>query len=614
MAKPKITIKNFTGMSDDGMYYLEGMSARKLQGQGILTPSWNQTLQYSEDTSGFTGMTKLKGADSMEIPSSESIFGIDNDGNIIHFASGQTSYGVIHNIVTESRNPDIIRTANNNLLYTSAQHLGIGRTFVATGGSTTTIVVSGEDFTANYDYTDGDKLYNFTNGEEYEIDTGGVGTTTLTLVTGTACASGNKFIVFNDDFQDLVETSSSQIRQIKLIDHEYYITANDYMASLNDDESTFSATAKELPNGMEAVCQEINQDKILIGADINGRGALLLWDATSDDWNSILYVDKAPGSIVAYNSGWVIVVGGRLYYTDGYQIKLVSRYPDTYYFDRSLNVIYNGMTVLDDKVMLGIDIARYNRQQEGVAIYDFAYGWSFCPFTNSSNDDKFPMDSLNVGMVKAIYANNTNYVYTSFSADEGTKLNCINRLNEGGSSEEYSALLYVKLPNKMRINTIELNLASKYDETGVGSITADPTVTVNYGDARRPLYYSGQVGTSSTTAIVNNGNGATNPAVVGQQIRILKSDIAGERRYIDTIANSGEATEAWTLDTVLSDTPTEGSTLLRTNLYKAETKTITNLYIPDNLTFNVSNFYSDKLYIEVVVNGGVLDIHNINIY
>ena len=63
--KPKITIKNFSGMGDNGMYYLEGMSARKLQGQGILTSSWNQTFQYSEDTTGFTGMERLKGATAM---------------------------------------------------------------------------------------------------------------------------------------------------------------------------------------------------------------------------------------------------------------------------------------------------------------------------------------------------------------------------------------------------------------------------------------------------------------------------------------------------------------------------------------------------------------------
>ena len=613
--KPKITIKNFSGMGDDGVYYLEGMSARKIQGQGILTPSWWNQFRYSEGTTGFTNMEVIKAFDRLDFPSTGDIVGIDGTGEIVHFDdNGVSADGIIHTVGTPSNNPDLITTKNNNLLYTSAQYLGIGRTFTATGGSTTTIVDSTTDFTA-LGYADGDTLYNFTNGEEYTIDTGGVGTTTLTLVTGTACNSGDKFIVFDDNWKDLVETSASQIRQIKLLGDEYWVLANDNIASLNVDESTFSATAKEIPDSMEAKCFDTNQDRMLVGAEFNEKGTLLLWDTYSDGYLSIIEVDKTPDAIRAYSNGWVVVIGARLYFTDGYQLKLIARYPDSYNSALSVNANYNSIDVIDDKVLVASAFTRYNRMNDGIMIYDMSTGWTFAPFTNSSNSDKYVLDASNVGAVKVINTGTSTFIFTAFDAgSESTNQYCINRLGESGSTDEYSAIFYIKLPNKMKINTIELNLGFKYDAPIQITSSTDATVKVNYGDARRPLYDLSSVGAGSTTTVINNTNGASLQGYVGQQIRMMNDDVAGERRYIDSIANAGTANEAWTLSSALSATPASGVEIQRTNLYKTEIKTITNMYMPDNLTFNVSDFYSDKLFIEIIGGTERLDIHSINIY
>jgi len=218
----------------------------------------------------------------------------------------------------------------------------------------------------------------------------------------------------------------------------------------------------------------------------------------------------------------------------------------------------------------------------------------------------------------AIYNYNTGSLYTIFasgSCDNGTDNYFINRLFFGSPSK-YSSIFYVMLPVKMRISKIELNLANKFNLNQMSSGTTD--VTVSYGDGKNYLWGETQAGGSSTTSAIYNQLGASYPASIGQEMVVLEGDTGGETSWITDIVDGGTANEIWTISPTLSTTPENDIVLNFMNLKKSETKTITNNAISNNLTFNVSDFYSDKLLIKVRfnVNSGdsQLDLHSINIY
>ncbi len=58
---PKIQIKNFSGMNENGSYYLEGFSARQVNGQSILSPTWRQSDYINDADTGFTSLGTLIG-------------------------------------------------------------------------------------------------------------------------------------------------------------------------------------------------------------------------------------------------------------------------------------------------------------------------------------------------------------------------------------------------------------------------------------------------------------------------------------------------------------------------------------------------------------------------
>jgi len=320
-------IKNFSGMGNKGMYYLEGMSKRTIQGQDILTPSWYASNFLSEDTAGFANIASILGMTQFDIKTTKDFMACIDTGGKIYVWTNTTKYGEAHDTSdTASAKPDIFTTTNNNLLYTSAEFLGKGYTGKCTSASATSFVDTAKDFTG---IVSGDKVYDLTLGQEFVVTSVSTNTINVTAVAGKVPSTNDLFIAFDDNFQDLGASDPDYIRQIKYDGVNYYIGNNNYLASLNNDETTFLATTKQLPVGYEFQCSDSNQEKWLIGAKINNKGALLLWDGTTDGWIRILQTDKPPISIQAYNSGWIVIMGARIYYTDGYTMQLIDRYPDT---------------------------------------------------------------------------------------------------------------------------------------------------------------------------------------------------------------------------------------------------------------------------------------------
>ena len=626
-----------------GTYYLDRMESQNIAGQDILTTGFYTSPYINEEDTGFSDLRTINSFHYITYGTGElddHVLGMETSEIYdFHYLFPSYHLGEIHAVVNTGSGtdaisycsyPDITTTTNNNILYTSANHLGRGSVGEATGGSTTTLIDTTVDFTSDLgiNTTAGiNKVYNVTNKEEYTVTS--ITTTTNTNDTinfdtaDTAAADGDVYIAFQDNFKKYntysncgnhftgQATTINWIRQIRLLGDEYWSLNGNYISSLNVDESEWSYEAKQLPYQTQAVCFDDSQDKLLIGGDYNGQGKLMLWDTYSDEWNSILDIDAVPDSIKSYGSGWIVVAQSRIYYTDGYQIKIMSSVPDMDNYGQFFNAHYNGVDIIGNDIIISAQPQRYNRAKTGIWIYNTEKGWTYTPYTK--DDGKIYNGTS--GALKKILSGNIYQIFTSASDDSSANDNrVINKIYQG-SGTKYSAMFYVKLPQKMKINTVELNLSSTYNDYADSDSTVD--VSVSYGDGKDTLWDYAQVGAGSTASSIINSNGASYKASVGQEVMLLEGDTGGEKTWIQSITNPGTATETWVVSPALSAVPETSADIGVINLNLAETKTVSSNAIPDNLTYNVSDFYSDKLWIEVdfeVKTGSyTLDLHSINI-
>lgn len=638
MNKPIITINKFANMGDNGLYFLDGLETKQLNGQDILTPSWYCSHKKSNTESGWSGFTGVFNG--------MSLINFDHDDMIIGIASNKifcwhsyiNSYDVGHihsvaatgsgvNQILFCNNPDVFTTKNGNLLYTSSNHLGRGLRGQCHADSGTTKIVDedGRNFdTLGYGTTAGkNKVVNLNTGEIFTITSITDENATKDCLNFTAGSNSNSendyFMVFKDDFKKF-ETSYTKgnhftgqdtpvqwKRQIEKWGDNYYILNGNYIATLNDDESTFSETTKQLFSNVNAVCFSINGERMLVGGDFRGSGKLLLWDGNNPGWLNEINIDKVPVSIKPYKNGWTVLIGTKIYFTDGYQLELISQYPDTNFRD-NFGCNFDGMVIVDDKIFISSRIEGINRQLPGIVIFDFAKGWIFTPFICGTSAKQI----YKTGDAGALFSAADLSIPRLFCSVEESNIRwTINYIHPAGSSKN-SVIFYVKLPCKMKINVIELSLMAKHDSyTKFGSTV----VTVNYGEGKNVFWQYAQAGTNSTTTLIKNGLGASQKGKVGQEILMRNKNVAGERSYITAVANPGTANEEWTISPALSAAPTENTNLFKFDLRKAGQKTFSDK-IPDELLFNVDKFFSDKLFIEVIFNCAdtQLDLHSVNIY
>jgi len=337
-----------------------------------------------------------------------------------------------------------------------------------------------------------------------------------------------------------------------------------------------------------------------------------LWDTFSEGWLSILSIEKSPSAIKAYKNGWLVFIGSTIYFTDGYQVQELTRCPDLLSYGSNLNVHYNGVEIVENNIIINSGANLSNRARTGIYIYDVKNGWSYTPHSINASDDKLLKGSAGIAYLFGNQDGSYNVYTSGYEAGVATTNYVIGKLGTI-SSNDCSTILAYDLPRKMRINTVDLRLGIRYNSRS--PILTDTSVTLNYGDGTRTLWFEASSAASSTTTLINNADGVTKSGYAGQEIRFLNGATAGERSYIVSVANTGEATEAWTISPALSTTPDVSSTVVCSNLYKSETKTISDGKIPSNLTFNISDFFADKLYLEIVFNGNInIDILGVNIY
>src|SRR5574343_475088 len=125
------TIKEFTGMDNNGLWYLEGMKVKKIGGKTVLSPFYYNDYVASEDTTGFTNINIINGGDSIPslVSSNPNLLIIGRTG-YIHCVDAVLltgNIGLVHTpYKTATTYNDIKVTKNNNILFPNQDYLGIG--------------------------------------------------------------------------------------------------------------------------------------------------------------------------------------------------------------------------------------------------------------------------------------------------------------------------------------------------------------------------------------------------------------------------------------------------------------------------------------------------------
>ena len=623
------TIDNFTGA-----YRREGLNIVKLQGKQYLTRGFRTAEHRSSqndnsDLEVIEDFSSISFNDDIESAKQDQLVGISGD-KIYMFSDSSVTSRDIGNIHAVSASGDIFpvdkpginTTTNNNIFYTNAAYLGCAYLFKATSASATSLVVSGETFNTTYGIDDdsyNSKIYNITKGEAY-TNTTATPTDTLGFSAATTTPEADDvFMVFVDNAfsfgtpLDKGNHFASQdfpylwARPIKLSNNHYYILNGNYIARIDVSDndatnSTMDETWQRLYRGRQALCFDMNRENILVGTEFRGSYELFLYNEYSFGALNSISLPAEPKSIIAYESGWLVLSGATLYYTNGSSLKELSALPDLEDGDSFANMSIKGMSYKGDDVFISTSSIS-DRYGSGIFVYNFKNGWSFTPLGDDEGSHRGDIDT-------GAIINYKNTIYAGYKTDNGSNNYVLGELyNSSGDKKKIGLLFHFQ--EQTAIKQVGITLSEIYDELA-GRRETD--VTVNYGNTRRPLHQTNlNLSDNNSANTLYPTSGLSYKANIGQKVLLTSGNIAGESTYITDINNEGTSSERWTISPLLSTLPSDSSKIIKYNLYKAGTKTIDVNNIPQDIRFS-TNFVGDIMYLEIELENGYLDISNIKLY
>lgn len=637
ISKPLATISKFSGMTDSGgAYYLDGFSPEIESGKTSLDENYFTNELLNSSTTNFSSfncvaMLKLMPYTVTTTTSNLSAettgykLMINDIGYIYTRGTGTVGSGGVYRgriggssssgTFRSSFKPDLFQLPSGNVLWTSKLHAGIMyRGLVKAGSSTTKIVDNeGRNFSTLGMSTSApnNKVTNLVTGSEYTVTT--ISTTNSTndtlefTTSGQSNTTNDEFIAFVYDkfnlntgvtiptFKGQLSTQEDWQRPIQQYGDQYMILNGNYIALLATDETTIDQTYKQLPVTFQGVDFKVNGSEILVSAyDNKGQAHLLLSDGHTDGWNEITPIDKCPNSLKPYGTGWVYLADGVISYTDGRNIQKLIATPDYLSSNKGGNTYsHNGIIILNDIFYFAYvtGFHGYNRDNNGVLVFNKKTGLTFFKCKSLSTEYAYPYCIYS-------YPNNS-----EIDIGAGASLNNLTFFTANSSQSNYRSIVqFIDFGQETKIGEVWLNLkfSSKvhYDQ----SITYTGDITVSVGNGEKGIITKGQIATNTTTTCANTA-GATIPATVGQEIEFTSGANAGQRTVIQSIADGGSSSEVWTVSPALANTSASSSNYRAWQVKNSGQKTISAGDLSKPVRFQ-TNFYGDKMYLEITVRGG----------
>lgn len=622
-----ITLRDFSLMKDGShIYYAENFGIEDYGYGKVLVPMNIGNKVIDEDTATITkydgnAIRKILGIDTIDEDTVNFLYVIDDYSNIWCIKKSTVTGQKLGNIGLSCWYADIKATGvdvNSPIIFSVQSGLGIIYRGNATGGSATTLDDTTVDFTT-LDISAGDRVYNIKDNKLFTIDAGGIAANqlTITAVDGGDFANLDNYAIINPSWKILSDNDYTYGRQIIEFDEDFYILNGDALAIVTS-ALAYTAEHKAIESGWIARTGASNGDTIAIGCNKNNLGKIFFWDKHSNGWNKKIILTRKILSITAYGNNYIYVSGNSLWITDGYSKRLLSIFPGTHERD-DIDINPNGMTIVENKVIINGGADNYNKAKMGIWIYDILKDeWAYSPYDPAAGTEK-----SNYGISKGIafLDNNSNEILYSFknSGYGWTNEYVLSEFQLASISSRGTVIFNpIPLGKNARIKKIEVNLVQSLKDSNNAS-SKSKTMTCKLSDCTRPLWRHQQANADSTnkSKIQVDGDVAGNAdAQVGDEIFIQDGWNGHLRRRITAIANDGTNTEEWTLDIDLAELTKDNTTIIVMpfQLYGMDEKTITD---ETKMLEFYPNFYGDNVMIELTITGTsypMVAIESIKIY
>lgn len=628
ISKPLMTMSRFSGMNrKGGLFYIDGFSISNENGVLSIDENYgiNEILYNIEEIKTATYIypltsSKLTNKTGYTLMFSGTSFYTADDSTGVY--KGKIIEQVSSGDYKPSKSPDILQLENGNLIFTSSRHLGLIVRGLAKSGSGTTKIIdkAGRNLStlgvSNASLKN--RVVNLRTGAQYTITS--LSTTdstndTINFSAGTENQENDEFMIFIFNYKDLNDNitlpsfagQQSQeywARPIQQLADKYLIANGNYIAVLSNDAMTLDSTYKLLPPNYNIIDLKTNDsDHILISAvDNQGRGHLLLWDGVNDNWQQIINIDTAPKSIYRQASGWIYLLNGTIFYTDGLNISELISFPDTDINTSNFNCITSYGQVYY------FAVSGTNRANNGVLVFDPNYGLYFFKTQSNGASFKKPYCVKVKTRAKIDSEYETNPILEVFGDGFYNQV-----LFNSTGEHPRTFISFIDLQQEQQIKEVWLGVKRNTKLRDYDKTKKYTKITINYGTNNEPIYSYGKVNIDTKTT-AKNTQGNKYGGVVGQVIELISGASAGERTYIKAIRNAGTINEEWDIEQVNN---TGQADYRAYGLFKSETKTIEVNELTKPVRFPI-NLLSDKFWLEVVVepeaNSFPVSINSINIF
>jgi len=405
---------------------------------------------------------------------------------------------------------------------------------------------------------------------------------------------------FTDLWKDFT-LATTDFRQMDTYEDWVAIGNKNQLALLNVTDDSFNPNGLNLPSGFNIRCVKSGANGILIGANFNNRGVLILWQPnyirSIAPW---IWRNRTIQSVIPTDSGWIVITQGEIFFTNGYSVQpLVDKFPDN--IGNTLTIINSvlpqGADIQGDKLIFWGQGAQFNRQKAGLYILNISSGlFEFVPVSNGVTF------SVNGG---AVFFDNNNFTHLAYTTPTPNKkfIGVLTNFNPSQAlliSEQLGAS-----GNEKVAEGVKLSYGISSHQTLTPNLTFD--VSVKVCNARRNIFGWGVTNATSLSPNLLQVDGtlsagsSINKAQTGDEVTILEGINAGQVRHIINIANQGTNTETWTLDSALPN-DTEGSIHFNLSPFKlAEKFSLTNISELKELYFNVQNRIKGKKFLVKVL-------------
>lgn len=482
------TINSFLGFSDGNKigeyFYSQGMGHSK---NGI-KPLWQiEESVNSVDDLTFSKINHFTECSTISGGSlTSTIYAIDQNGRIYQLAKGGTAWGYAHTTSAQTGEGNgLIVDQNNRLLYMQAKYMGM-----------------------------------FTGG------------------------------VWDDDWKDFggANIDPSNTNRPADLYEDYVVIGNcNKVALLNSTDDSWSTNALNLPTQSFIKCIKSGKNGVLIGANFNNMGFLVLWDCLSDrsiaPW---IWTEGTVKSIAKYEGQWIVCAGNEFFITNGYSKTYL-----TMPVDLDINNVQAGPILSDGMLVKGHYLfiaggSQYtNRKRTGLWIYDFKTAlWEFCPVSN--------FGSWDIGL-GAIFMDSDFNFHISYSMAVPNKKYIGLITNSPPAKSFFISPVMGKGNNRKTAEGLVLNIG--FDLINYLNRTPDWKITAGIYNFRRNFWnYAIENGTATAVnKIAVDGTAVgTNEAEVGDMVFVLEGANAGQIAFVSSIAGKDTASEVWTLDRDLS--------------------------------------------------------------